>query len=89
MGSGPGGGAGDAGVLAQPGRGVPEVVPAPGPQAFDLHEQLGLFGVEPIPAGLQPPGPLAQRARILREQVLVGAGSGRCLEHVYVNFRWS
>ena len=46
--------------------------------------KFGFFGVEPIPAGLQPPGPVAQRARILGEQVLVGAGSGSCLEHVYV-----
>ena len=77
MGSGPGGGAGDTGVLAQPGRGVPEVVPAPRPQHLDLDQQLDLFGIEPIPPGLQPPRPLTQRARILREQVLVGADSGR------------
>ena len=77
VGPGAGGGAGDTGVLAQPGRGVPEVVPAPGPQPLDLDQQLGLFGLEPIPAGLQPPSPVAQRARVLGEQVLVGAGSER------------
>ena len=76
MGPGAGGGAGDAGVLAQPGRGVPEVVPAPGPQPLHLDQQLGLFGLEPIPPFLQPPRPVAQRPRILREQVLVAVEDG-------------
>ena len=83
MGPGAGGGPGDTGVLAQPGRGVPEVVPAPRPQPLHLDQQIGLFGLEPIPARLQPAGPVAQRRGVLREQVLVGAESGRGLEHVY------
>ena len=58
-------------------RGVPEVVPAPGPQAFDLHEKFGFLGVEPIPARLQPAGPVAQRRGVLGKQVLVEARSGR------------
>ena len=82
--SGAGGGAGDTGVLAQPGCGVPEVIPAPRPQAFDLHEQLDLFGIESVAAGLEAFGPLAQDGGVLGKQGLVRAGSGRCLEHVYV-----
>ncbi len=77
VGAGPGGVAGDAGVLPEPGRGVPEVVPAFGPQDFDLDEQVGFFGIEAVPAFLEPSGPVRQRRRILGEQVLVGAGGGR------------
>ena len=70
MGPGAGGGPGDTGVLAQPGRGVPEVVPAPGPQPLDLHEKFGFLGVEPIPARLQPAGSVSKGGGILNEHVL-------------------
>ena len=39
--------------MPQPRRGVPEVVPALGPQHLDLDQELRLFGIEAVPTFLQ------------------------------------
>ena len=74
----------------EPGRGVPEVVPAFGPQDFDLDEQVGFFGIEAVPACLQPFGPVRQaRDGSWEEQVLVGVRGREVIRTSVLNFRWS
>ncbi len=82
--SGAGGVAGDAGLVADPGAGVPEPVEAPDPQVLHGGEQFGFFGVQGGTPGRDVPGPVREGvgvgAKDLVEDLLGVEGS----EHLYV-----
>ncbi len=64
-----GGGAGDAGVVPQPRRGVPERADADRPAPLHLVQQVGLLGLQAGPSGLQEPG--------LGRELVLGHGTER------------